>query len=91
MNLTPNSSYDLFILFFISVIIIYSDTSTPAKLNNDHFHPKRGKSNRMGNWQRFAAFNQEHQSPISSPQRRNWNHGNVSKQNFYHRGKFVEN
>ena len=45
----------------------------------------------MENWQRFAAFNQEHQSPIPNPQRRNWNHGNVSKQNFYHRGKFVEN
>ena len=65
----------------------FSDTSTPAKSNNDNFRPKRGKSNRMGNWQRFAAFNQEHQSPIPSPQRRTWNHDNLSKQNYHQRGK----
>ena len=63
-----------------------------SKKNKDiYIELVKTKSNRMGNWQRFAAFNQEHQSPIPSPQRRNWNHGNVSKQNFYHRGKFVEN
>lgn len=51
--------------------LAFSSTSTPAKPYNDNssFKPKRGKANRMDNWERFGAMNQEHQMPAYNSQR----------------------
>ena len=66
----------------------FSSTSTPAKPHHESFKIKRGKSNRMGNWERFGAFNQDHQSsPVYKSQRQAWNQDRGSGQNFQPRGK----
>ena len=66
----------------------FSSTSTPAKPHHDSFKIKRGKSNRMGNWERFGAFNQDHQSsPVYKSQRQAWNQDRGPGQNFQARGK----
>ena len=69
--------------------IHYSSTSTPARPNTDdaNFKPRRGKSNRRGNWERFGAFNQDQQSPIYKSQRNTWNQEMGFQQNFRSRGK----
>ena len=42
----------------------------------------------MGNWERFGAFNQDHQSsPVYKSQRQAWNQDRGSGQNFQPRGK----
>ena len=42
----------------------------------------------MGNWERFGAFNQDHQSsPVYKSQRQAWNQDRGSGQNYQPRGK----
>ena len=42
----------------------------------------------MGNWERFGAFNQDHQSsPVYKSQRQAWNQDRGAGQNFQPRGK----
>lgn len=68
--------------------LAFSSTSTPAKsfTNNTNFKPKRGKSNRMGNWERFGAMNQEYQSPTYKSQRNTWSQERGFQGNFELRG-----
>lgn len=63
--------------------LAFSSTSTPAKgyTDNTNFKPKRGKSNRMGNWERFGEANQQY-----SPYRSQW--GQEGDGRYKHRGTF---
>jgi len=71
--------------------LAFSSTSTPAKPHHESFKIKRGKSNRMGNWERFGAFNQDHQSsPVYKSQRQAWNQDRGSGQNFQPREPWSE-
>ena len=55
--------------------------------DNANFQPRRGKSNRLGKWERFGALNQAQQSPIYNSQRNTMNQDRGFKQNFRSRGK----